>query len=229
MQYLKRYFLLYIAFFLFSVSSANADSGDKPVDHSKHIDHSKHAAHLSNIDRSITTVTNISIPDVTLVTQEGKEVRVYSDLVRGRTVLLNTIFTTCTTICPPMGANFARLQRLLDGKISNDELKERLVLLSISVDPVTDTPQRLKAWKEKFKGQPGWTLLTGNTAEVNKVLKATGLFVADFEDHSPIALLGKADNNSWKRMSALHTPLERLAEMIIEQINPDNSTDNSGP
>ncbi|MCI0417861.1 MAG: SCO family protein [Acidobacteria bacterium] len=97
-----------------------------------------------------------SIPDVVLLNQRGEQVRFYSDLVKNKVVAINFIFTTCTTICPPMGVHFSKLQKLMGKRAGRD-----FHLISISVDPVTDTPQRLKAWGEKFDAGPGWTLLTG--------------------------------------------------------------------
>ena len=79
-----------------------------------------------------------SLPDVTLLNERGEKVRFFTDLVKGRVVAINTIFTTCTTICPGLGANFARLSRLLAGSEARDAL-----LISISVDPLNDTPERL--------------------------------------------------------------------------------------
>ena len=78
------------------------------------------------------------MPDVTLLNERGEKVRFFTDLVKGRVVAINTIFTTCTTICPGLGANFARLSRLLAGSEARDAL-----LISISVDPLNDTPERL--------------------------------------------------------------------------------------
>ncbi|HLL75605.1 MAG TPA: SCO family protein, partial [Pyrinomonadaceae bacterium] len=94
------------------------------------------------------------IPDVPVLDQDGRELNFYSDLVRGKTVAVNFIFTTCTTICPPLGATFARVQRDLGERAGRD-----VHLISVSVDPANDTPERLKAWGAKFKAAPGWTFV----------------------------------------------------------------------
>ena len=105
---------------------------------------------------------SMSIPDVELLDQDGRKIHFYSDLVKGKTVAINFIFTTCTTICPPMGATFASVQK---------ELGDRDVqFISISVDPVTDTPERLKAWRAKFKAGPRWTLVTGEKEKIDELL-----------------------------------------------------------
>ena len=153
-------------------------------------------------------ISGLRIPDVELFDQNGKPVRFYSDVVKGRVVAINTIFTTCTTICPLMGANFAKLGKLLDRKDG------KLSLVSISIDPVVDTPERLKEWSGAF-GQTGveWTLLTGSKANVDTVLKALQVFTADKQDHAPIVLIGGDSAGDWARASALLPPT-KLAELI---------------
>ncbi len=148
------------------------------------------------------------IPDAQLLDQEGDPVLFYSDLVQGRLVAMNFVFTTCTTICPPMGANFVKLQK---------ELKKRSMgpvqLISISVDPVVDTPERLKLWSSHFRPESGWTLLTGTKAEVDGLLKALGAFTPDKFQHSPIVLLGNDSLDRWTRAYGLASP-SQLADML---------------
>ncbi len=170
--------------------------------------------HADAGDAPETTVlpSEISLPDVSLLDQHGQPVNFYSDLVRGKVVALNFIFTTCTTICPPMGANFGRLQKLL-----GDHLGDDVLLLSISTDPVTDTPERLKAWSEQFKAQPGWTLLTGPKQGVDRVLKALGVYTADRADHSPFLLLGDEVAGTWTRVHGFTAPAE-VEKMLSEML-----------
>lgn len=149
----------------------------------------------------------LNVPDVPLVDQDGKPVRFYSDLVKGQVVAVNFIFTTCTMICPPMGANFARLEKLVAGK--------DVRLISVSIDPANDTPERLKAWSQKLGGGPGWTLLTGNRDEVVRLLKTLGVYTASVTDHSPVVLLGDDRAHRWTRAYGLAAPA-KLAELIEE-------------
>src|SRR6266545_1630807 len=106
-----------------------------------------------------------SIPDVRLTDQNGRSVRFYSDLVKGKVVAINFVFTSCTTICSPMGANFAALQQ----RLGNDS---DVQLISVTIDPGMDTPERLKRWSERFHARPGWTLVTGPRADVERLLRA---------------------------------------------------------
>jgi protein SCO1/2 len=154
------------------------------------------------------------IPDIPVVTQDGREVQFYSDLVRGRTVAVNFIFTTCTTICPPLGLNFGRLRQQLGERAGRD-----VFLLSVSVDPGNDTPERLRAWSEKFGAGPGWTLVTGKPAEITRLLKALGAFTADARTHTPLILLGNDTAGRWTRTYGLAPPAE-LARQLDDLATP---------
>jgi protein SCO1/2 len=146
-----------------------------------------HHQHTQSAKSSEPAAANrLTIPNVLVRDQFGNETR-FPDLLKDKTVAVNFVFTTCTTICPPMGANFAQLRRLLGARAGKD-----VRLISVSVDPVTDTPQRLKTWSEKFNASEGWTLLTGAKSDVDALLKAFGVFTADKWDHSPTALIGHA-------------------------------------
>lgn len=150
----------------------------------------------------------LTLPDVTLHDQDGNEVRFVSDLVADKVVAVNFVFTTCTTVCPPMGAIFGKLQQLLD-----DDSAGGVELISVSVDPVVDTPQRLKVWSDRFGRRPGWTLLTGDKPTIDRLLKALQVFTPDKGDHAPIVIVGDARHDRWTRAYGL-APAAQLAEMI---------------
>jgi protein SCO1/2 len=162
----------------------------------------------------------MTIPDVTLVKHDGKRVRFRSDLVAGKIVAVNFIFTSCKGICPPMAATFAKLQERLGDRVGNG-----VELISVSVDPQIDTPQRLHAWRENFGGRPGWTLLTGEKQDVDFLLKAMQVFAADKNNHSPFILLGDERAGKWTRVHGLTAP-ERLAEMIAEMHDASRAAEN---
>lgn len=165
----------------------------------------EHHHHATAAPAPAAETVKLTIPDVNVVTQDGKKVRFYSDLVKGRVVAMNFVFTTCTTICPPMGANFAKLQSVLG--------ERDVQLISVSVDPTVDTPARLKAWAQQFGGRPGWTLVTGERAEVTRLLKALGVFTANINDHSPLVLLGDDQQGLWTRAYGLAPPV-KLVELV---------------
>jgi protein SCO1 len=139
-----------------------------------------------------------SIPDLALLNQDGEKVRFYSDLVKGKVVAINFIFTTCTTICPPMGATFAKVQSLLGQRMGTG-----LQLISISIDPANDTPQRLKAWGDKFHRQPGWTFVTGPKPEIDALLASLGASVSGKAEHTPVVVIGNDATGAWTRAYGL--------------------------
>ncbi|HEV2663673.1 MAG TPA: SCO family protein [Blastocatellia bacterium] len=154
----------------------------------------------------------MSIPDLPLLNQDGKQIHFYRDLIKGKVVAINFIFTTCTTICPPMAATFSRVQNLMGERLGKD-----FYLISISVDPAVDTPQRLKAWGAKFGAKPGWTFVTGNKPEMDQLLKALSGYSARKEDHSPTILIGNDAKGVWTRAYGLAKPalLVQLIEAVM--------------
>src|ERR1051325_10225018 len=90
--------------------------------------------------------------DVELINQDGKKVRFYSDVLKGKTVVVNAFFTTCTSVCPPMNRNMEKIQEALGDRVGRD-----VFLVSITVDPENDTPARIKDYARKFHAGPGWT------------------------------------------------------------------------
>jgi len=174
-------------------------------------DHSHHQAMMAAAETAETAAQEadgLNIPDVPLLDQTGKAVHFYSDLVEGKVVAMNFIFTTCTTICPPMGATFARVQKELGERVGRD-----VHLISVSVDPTTDTPQRLEAWSQRFGAGPGWTLVTGSKPNIDRLLKALQVFNADYTEHSPTVLVGNDPANHWMRAYGLAPP-DRLTALI---------------
>jgi protein SCO1/2 len=144
------------------------------------------------------TIVGRAIPDVSVIDQDGNPRRFYTDLVKGRVVVINFIYTTCTTICPPLGATFGKLQKGL-----GDRLGKEVFLISISVDPATDTPARLRAWGAQFGAAHGWTLITGDKSELNRLLRVLGTDVASPENHSAMVLIVNDRAGTWKRVYGL--------------------------
>jgi len=153
-----------------------------------------------------------TIPDVRVLDQNGKLISFYSDLIKDQTVAINFIFTTCTTICPPLTATFRRVQRELDRSGKN------VHLISVSVDPTVDTPERLSDFAAKFDAGPGWTFVTGDRSEIDRLLGALGVAVANKNDHTPMILIGNDKTNSWTRTYGLSSPA-MLVKIITDVAN----------
>jgi protein SCO1/2 len=168
--------------------------------------HEGHEAYAAN-GRTVERV-DLDIPDVPVLDHEGKALHFYTDLVKDKVVAVNFLFTNCTTICPPLGITFAKLRKLL-GERAGSEIH----LISVSVDPVNDTPARLKAWASKFGLGPGWSLITGKPDDMTALLKALGAYTSNPNDHPPLVLIGTRDR--WTRAYGLAPPA-RLAALIDE-------------
>lgn len=149
--------------------------------------------------------TATQIPDLKVTTQDGKTVDFYSDLIKGRTVAVNFVFTSCSTVCPPMGAIFGKLQ----------QERPDAHLVSVSVDPEVDTPSKLKSWSRKFGARPGWTLVTGRKDDIVRILKAMNAYSPDFANHQPVTIVGNDATGTWKRAYGF-TNAAKLAVMLTE-------------
>src|SRR5215216_4737424 len=163
------------------------------------------------------TINLARIPDTTVYDQDGRRLQFYADLVKGKTVAINFIFSTCTTICPPLTATFRRVQQELGSRVGRD-----ISLISISVDPTTDVPERLKSFAAKFKADAGWTFVTGSKPEVDLLLTALGAKVANKNDHSPMILIGNEAAGYWTRTYGLAQPAT-LVKMITEAASKSRS------
>lgn len=162
------------------------------------------------IKKDAGVVGKLRIPDTAVYNQDGKRLNFYTDLVKGKTVAINFIFTTCTTICPPLTATFRKLQQTLGERVGRE-----VELISISVDPATDVPERLKSFAAKFKAAPGWTFVTGSKPEIDELLKALGAAVGDKNDHTPMILIGNDAAGYWTRTYGL-APSATLTAMVEE-------------
>ena len=155
------------------------------------------------------TFSSAKIPNARILDQNGKQLNFYNDLIKGKTVAINFIFTTCTTVCPPLTATFRRVQQ------TAAERGLDVKLVSVSVDPVVDTPERLRAFAEKFKVDQGWTFVTGEKGEIDSLLASLGASVANKNDHTPMILIGNDTVDYWTRAYGL-SPSSRLVELITE-------------
>jgi cytochrome oxidase Cu insertion factor (SCO1/SenC/PrrC family) len=153
---------------------------------------------------------SIRIPDVVVYDQDGKRLKFHSDLIKGKTVAINFIFTTCTTICPPLTATMRQVQKQMAERVGRD-----VWLVSVSVDPLTDVPERLKSFSAKFGAGTGWTFVTGSKPEIDKLLKALGGYVSDKNNHTPVILIGNEPAGYWTRSYGL-APASTTARLIAE-------------
>lgn len=153
-------------------------------------------------------------PNVPLTTQDGNTVHFYDDLLKGKIVAIDLIYTQCKANCPLETARLAQVQRMLGDRVGRD-----IFFYSISIDPETDTPEVLKAYAEKFHVQPGWTFLTGKKHDIDLISKKLGLSSQadkyDADGHTPTLLVGYPDKVQWMNESALDNP--RYLAIALQQ------------
>lgn len=137
-------------------------------------------------------VTELNVP---VVDQDGKHLDFYNDLVRGRTVAIQFVYTTCTTYCLPLAANFGSVQHDLAARIGAD-----MDLISVSIDPVTDTPDRLKAFGAQFNAGPGWSFVTGALPDIARLARKLGQPLGNPTDHVPLVLVHNDKAGGWTRI-----------------------------
>lgn len=160
-------------------------------------------------------------PNVPLTTQDGKVVHFYDDLLKGKSVVINLIYTRCTFSCPLETAKLSQVQRLLGDRVGKD-----IFFYSISIDPKHDTPKALKAYATKFHVQPGWLFLTGKKEDINLISKQLGLSsltdAANPDGHQPALLIGKEATGEWMMNSAVDNP-QFLATTILHFLEGYNA------
>jgi protein SCO1/2 len=152
------------------------------------------------------------IPDVACLDQDGKKLRFHTDLVKGKVVVISFIYTNCTSVCPVIGEGVARLQAALGERVGRD-----VHLISVSTDPVTDTPEKLKAWGARLKAKEGWTLVTGEKPEMDRLLKVLTGGVSGNKVHEPLLLIGNEATNVWAGSYAYEDPARIIQK--IDQVS----------
>ena len=151
--------------------------------------------------------------DVELINQDGEKMRFYSDVLKNKVVIINAFFSTCTSVCPPMNRNMEKVQEALGERLGKDAF-----LVSITVDPETDTPTRLKDYSRRFHARPGWIFLTGKKENVDWALYKLGQYVETKGDHSTIIIIGNEPKGLWKKALGL-AKSEELVRLVEDVIN----------
>ena len=156
--------------------------------------------------------------DVELIDQDGKKVRFYSDVLKGKTVVVNAFFTSCTSVCPPMNRNMQKIQEALGDRVGRD-----VFFVSITVDPAVDTPERLKEYAKNFHAGPGWVFLTGKKENLDWALYKLGQYVENKDDHKTILIVGNESTGLWKKAFAMANIAE-LVQVVESVVNDKGAT-----
>lgn len=161
--------------------------------------HDAHAAHRAAMSAPGYSVSaaQYEVPDVTLLDTSGNAIALREVLDSGQPVALNFIFTTCTTICPVMTATFSQMRRELG------DAADQVLLVSISIDPEYDRPAVLGEYASMFGADAGWTFLTGDGADIIRVLQSFNAYAGSKMNHQPVTLLKSPDSSAWVRIDGL--------------------------
>ena len=170
-----------------------------------HDDHSGHGQ-ASNRGSYSSKYVAYKVPIVDLVTDTGVTVKLADILNAEQPVILNFIFTTCTTICPVLSASFKQVQKLLG------EEAEEVLLISISIDPEYDTPDKLAEYAERFSAGADWRFLTGQIDDIIAVEKAFDIYRGSKTNHDPVTFLRAGNADTWLRLEGFAEAAEIIAE-----------------
>ncbi|HET7402452.1 MAG TPA: SCO family protein, partial [Usitatibacter sp.] len=138
-------------------------------------DHSHHMHGQQQLVQETAGKVHVPLGEATLTDQDGRRVRLKAEAMADRLVVIDFVYTTCTTTCPVQSALFATLQRRLGERVGRD-----VALVTVTVDPVRDTPPRLKELADRFGAGSGWTFLTGSPPAVEAVLRAFDVYTPSF-------------------------------------------------
>ncbi|MFM9862987.1 MAG: SCO family protein [Micropepsaceae bacterium] len=155
-------------------------------------------------------------PNVELTTHDGKKVRFYDDMLRGKVVAINFIYTNCGDVCPLDTAQMRQVHTLLGDRVGKD-----IFMYSISVDPENDTPQALRRYMRTFDTGAGWTFLTGKQEDIVLIQRKLGLRIADIKkirDHDTRLMMGNEKTSQWIKRSPYDDPTI-LANILASTLN----------
>lgn len=157
----------------------------------------KHAT-VANEQESTTlsNIVNLKVPDLELANQDGDKGRFVSDIIGDKLAAITFTYTTCSTGCTVLDGIFKKVQKGL-----GEELGKETILITLSIDPVTDIPPRLKAHAKKLEAKPGWIFLTGEKQTVNRVLKALEVYSTDIFNHPPTVFVVDGKRGVWSRIN----------------------------
>jgi protein SCO1/2 len=173
------------------------------------VDHSAHMAQASSAGAKIKrSEMEYTLADVKLTRQDGQAIKFASAVNDGRPVLLNFIYTSCTAICPVTSKVFSDVRE----KLGND--RDKVNMISVSIDPEYDTPARLTQYAERFGAtRVSWNFYTGTAKESVSVQKSFASYQGDKMNHIPVTFLRAAPTSPWVRIDGFASPELLLAEL----------------
>jgi protein SCO1/2 len=168
----------------------------------------EHGRHTLQVPDAVTrSIAHYVSPPIEMVRADGKRVVLADELDDGRPVVLDFIYTSCTSICPLSSQTFAALQQRLGPE------RDRVHLVSISIDPEEDTPARLTKYSQHVNAGPQWQFYTGSVSASRAVQNAFGAYTGDKMSHTPLTLVRVAPGKPWVRLAGFATVGELINEL----------------
>jgi protein SCO1/2 len=187
---------------MISPMAAVASAEDMPGMLDPHAHH-----HMMPMPKTTRLTVAYTVPQVTLVRDDGKTVSLPDELNDGRPVILNFIYTTCTSVCPLVSHTLSQLQ----SELGSD--RDRVHLVSISIDPEEDTPARLAAYAKEYDAGPEWQHYTGTVAASVTAQRAFDAYRGDKMNHTPVTFLRAGPDDRWVRIEGFMTVETLLGEI----------------
>ena len=147
--------------------------------------------------------------DLPLVTQDGKQVRFFTDVLKDKVVLISFVYTQCKDACPLLTHKLTLVRDQLEG-----QLGEPIQFVSISLDPERDTPAALKTFAQRQQADhTGWVFLTGEPKNIQHIVKKLGQYSPDLQSHSTLMLAGNVKTAHWMKIPPTAPPMA-IAEKL---------------
>ena len=160
-----------------------------------------------------------ALPNVIVQTQDGKRVRFYDDLIKGKVVLINFMFTSCTTQCPLTTANLVKVEEALGEDLGRD-----VAMISITVDPAVDTPAVLKRYSQRYHTKAGWYFVTGSGKDIDLIRRRLGGLdnTGDKTQHTGIVIYGNETTGQWAATPAMAQP-KAIVRSVMRLVHRQSS------
>ena len=173
----------------------------------QHDNHDHHTQHAKGAVKTVAAQrATFKLSETPLLDQHGRTLKFKSEALGERIAVIGFVYTTCTTVCPVVSAVMAQVQDKLGARLGRD-----VALVTVTVDPVRDTPARMKEYGAKLGSGAGWTWLTGPKPQVDEVLKVFGAYTPNFTEHPALVLVGDAKSGKWLRFYGFPTPEQLMA------------------
>jgi protein SCO1/2 len=196
------------------VSDLSAHDPERHTEHHGHMsqdppDHAAHQQHMKQPSPDEAANVSVVLSDAEVVDASGKAMRFRTDVLADKAVAINFVYTSCTTICPPLAGIFEDVQARLGHRLGRD-----IRMITVSIDPTVDTPERMQAMAARFHARPGWLWITGAKDAIDGILKGLATYTPDIESHPPVVLVGAHGSETWTRMYGFSDPAD-IANRVL--------------